>query len=418
MSELKRVLNEQIKLVSLEKETVQKIERVSKEFCKQLSKRLKQQKIDAEVFIGGSLAKKTLVKKEKYDIDIFVRFNKEYEDEQISELLSKVIEGAKKIHGSRDYYSMIIEGIVFEIIPVLKITKPEQARNITDLSYFHVNYILQKINKNPKLADEIRLAKAFAYAQECYGAESYVHGFSGYALELLVCHYGSFLRFIRSMVLANNKIVIDDKGFYKERAEILIELNESKLQSPIILIDPTYQERNALASLSQDTFEKFKESCKKFLENPSKDFFIKKNIAEEFQKKHKNLRIVEFRTTKQEGDIAGTKSKKFFSFFTDRLKKEFSIRKKAFDYDEEKNLARIYLVLGKKREETIKGPKITDTGNFNRFKKAHPNAFEKGNHIYAKIAHELSFDEYMANFLKKEKKVMKDMSVKEVKLIK
>ncbi|MBD3252791.1 hypothetical protein GF386_03610, partial [Candidatus Pacearchaeota archaeon] len=54
---------------------------------------------------------------------------------------------------------------------------------MTDLSYFHVNHILKKIKKNKNLSDEIRLAKKFAYSQNCYGAESYIHGFSGYALE-------------------------------------------------------------------------------------------------------------------------------------------------------------------------------------------------------------------------------------------
>jgi len=55
-----------------------------------------------------------------------------------------------------------------------------------------------------KILDEIRIAKAFCYANNCYGAESYISGFSGYALELLVYHYKSFLKFIKSMVKLPN----------------------------------------------------------------------------------------------------------------------------------------------------------------------------------------------------------------------
>ena len=37
-----------------------------------------------------------------------------------------------------------------------------------------------------------------------------------------------------------------------------MNLNASKLNSPIILIDPTYKQRNTLAALSNETFENFK----------------------------------------------------------------------------------------------------------------------------------------------------------------
>ena len=105
----------------------------------------KKKKIKAEVFLGGSLAKNTLVKKDKYDIDIFVRFDKTYRDEQISSLLNKIVPNAKRIHGSRDYFQINKQGIFFEIVPVIKIAKPEQARNVTDLSYFHVKYLKENL---------------------------------------------------------------------------------------------------------------------------------------------------------------------------------------------------------------------------------------------------------------------------------
>ena len=50
-------------------------------------------------------------------------------------------------------------------------------------------------------------------------------------------------------------------------------MNSSKLTSPIILVDPTYKQRNALAALSEETFEKFKQASKKFLKNPSIKYF-------------------------------------------------------------------------------------------------------------------------------------------------
>lgn len=412
-----KILKEEIELIKPSRETLKEINQTDKEFCKHLLSKLKGRKIKADVFIGGSLAKGTLTKKKKYDVDIFVRFDKKYEDSEISEMLGKILNKAKRIHGSRDYYQLIVKGIILEVIPVIKIKRINEARNITDLSYFHVNYIKKRL-KNKKLADEILLAKTFAHAQNCYGAESYIHGFSGYSLELLICHYGSFLKFVKEISKSKSskeKIIIDDKRFYKDKNEVLRELNEAKINSPIILIDPTFRERNALAGLSEETFEKFKESCIKFLKNPNEKFFTQKNLREELSKKYgKSLKIIEARTSKQAGDIAGSKSKKFFEFFVSRLEKEFIVKLKQFDYDENKNIAYFYFVVDKKKEEVVRGPPADAVHNLIRFKKVHLGAFIKNNFAYAKIKHDLSFEQFVKKFRMKNKKIIKEMSIKEL----
>ena len=203
---INKILKQEIELIKLDKDTLKNIESVSNNFCKELKNKLKKKKIKADVFIGGSLAKNTLIKRRdsKYDIDNFVRFDAKYgEDKDISSILGKVLEGwAEKIHGSRDYYQIVINGITIEIIPVLKIKKPSEAKNVTDLSYFHVNYVLKKIRMNRKIADEIKLTKAFGHAHDCYGAESYIKGFSGYAIELLICHYKNFLKLAKEIAFS------------------------------------------------------------------------------------------------------------------------------------------------------------------------------------------------------------------------
>ena len=437
MTKINQILKQQIELIKPDKKTLEKISKTSDKFVKELREKLKKKKINADVFIGGSLAKKTIVKKDKYDVDIFVRFDKKYENTEISMLLGKILnKNAKKIHGSRDYYQRAVNKIIMEIVPVIKIKKQQEAQNITDLSYFHVNYINKIINKNKKLADEIILAKTFCHANNCYGAESYIHGFSGYALELLICYYGSFLRFIKSISLvslknkseknrssksnrlSDNRIIIDSANFYKNKEEILRELNESKINSPIILIDPTFKERNALAGLSPETFIKFKKICQEFLRKPSNEFFKIKNIKEELKRKYKNKLItLAIKTNKQAGDIAGTKSKKFFEFFASKLEKNFIVKLKEFDYKEKENLAYFYFVIDKKKNEIVKGPPVTNIHNLTRFKKVHKNAFIKNHIAYARISHNLGFKEFIKIFKTKEKKIIKEMSVKGIELI-
>ncbi|MFH1711436.1 MAG: nucleotidyltransferase domain-containing protein [Nanoarchaeota archaeon] len=401
------ILEKQISKIKLNEGELEIINSETDEIINEIKKSLKKRKIKAEVFLGGSLAKGTLIRKKDYDIDIFVRF---HEDKNISERLSSVI-NAERVHGSRDYFRIRKKNILFEIIPVLKINKPEEAKNITDLSYFHVGYVLNETKKNKKLADEIMLAKCFCFAQRCYGAESYVKGFSGYALELLVSHYGSFTNFIKEIIKEKIPIVIDPKKFYKDEDDVLNQLNESKLQSPIVFVDPTYKQRNSLAALSNETFEKFKQACSDFLKKPSEKFFEEKKIDE----KKFNL-VLEASTDRQEGDIAGSKLLKFSRLVSSKLERYFKIKNEDFDYLG-KRAGRLYFKIEKRKDIIYSGPPINKPERLLSFKQAHKKVFIK-NHVAFAIEKSISFKEFFSKFLKENKKVMKEMGITKLKIIK
>ena len=182
-----------------------------KEFVKKLEKIVKSLKIKVDVFVGGSFAKGTVMKKDVYDADVFLRFDKRHKND-MQKLMEKILSefsDKTKIHGSRDYFIIkMSNSFVIEVVPVLKIKSPREAENITDLSYFHVNYIRRKLSK--KLLNETVLAKTFCHASGCYGAESYIKGFSGYGIELLINEYKSFSKFVReiSKMNVNEKKVI------------------------------------------------------------------------------------------------------------------------------------------------------------------------------------------------------------------
>jgi len=424
MATIKEVLKEEIALIKPSSEELSRIEPELKILIKSIEEKIKKQKISAEIFIGGSFAKKTLIKKEKYDIDIFVRFDKIKDESKLSIILQKLLpKNAKKIHGSRDYFSLNQEigtiSVDFEIIPVIKIKNPLEAKNIMDLSYFHVNYVKKKIAKNPKLADEIKLAKAFVHFQGCYGAESYINGFSGYALELLVIYYKTFVNFIKGIVKnKGEKIIIDSEKFYKNKEAILRGINEAKLSSPIILIDPTFKERNAVAALSEDTFKIFKESCVKFMKKPSYDFFKKKDNISLLEKKYKNKLIkINLSTEKQAGDIAGTKLKKFFGFFCSKIERYFEIKERYFEYDEKSNIGKVYLVLNPKKEIIFHGPPVEMEDRLREFKKEHKKVVIKAGKSYAIEKMNLSFDKFLNDFSNKDEKILREMGIINVSII-
>lgn len=394
------ILKKQASRIKLNEQELKDIEEKTKDFCEKLKEKLEKKKIKADVFIGGSLAKKTILKREKYDVDIFVRFDSKYKDEEISDLLGKCLK-ASRIHGSRDYFKVNQGKVDFEIVPVIKISKPSDARNVTDLSFFHVSYVRKCLKKNKKLADEIVLAKAFCFANNVYGAESYIRGFSGYALELLICYYKSFVNFLKATVNSKEQIVLDPKKWYKNKDNILLNINEAKLSSPIVFVDPTNKERNALAALSFDTFNNFKKIAGKFLKKPSLIFFEEKKIRE------KNFNFVlKARTNKQEGDVAGSKLLKFYNFLSGRLEKYFIISKKNFVYNKK---AWYYFKIKSRKELIISGPPITSLENVVAFKKKHKNVFIKNNRVYAREKVKIKAENMIKS--KEIKKIMKDMGI-------
>ena len=135
---IQQILKEVLGRVNPPAEDISRISISLSEFKKKVSKKIKSGKIKADIFVGGSYAKKTLIKKDHYDIDIFMRFSEK--EENISEKTEKLLEdfSCERIHGSRDYFRIKAgEGVFLEVVPVKKATKPENAENITDLSYFH-----------------------------------------------------------------------------------------------------------------------------------------------------------------------------------------------------------------------------------------------------------------------------------------
>jgi len=425
---IKDILSRQLSLFRISEKEQEKIQTSVNNFISKLKSKLDEKGIKASIFIGGSFAKGTLIKKEKYDIDIFLRFDKNLSEEEISKQTRQLkdIDGYDSIivKGSRNYLNFVKGSIVFEVVPIIKIKEPKEARNVTDLSVFHVKYIIDCVKKNKKLVDEIILAKAFVHASGCYGAESYIKGFSGYGLELLVCHYKSFLNFVKavSKMRERDKIVLDPMKHWKNKNEVLLNLNEAKLESPIVLVDPTYKERNALAALSSETLKKFRNYCIKFLKKPSEEFFVAKKIDEEKLKELARKRKAEFvkliaKTNKQQGDIAGSKLLKFGKFLINRVEKWFEIYENEFRYSD-KDFAYYYLVVKNKKEVVAEGPPVSLKIACKRFKKEHKKTYIKNKRIYAKISSRMRFKEFLTKFRTDNKNVINSMGITEVNLAK
>lgn len=282
--------------------------------------------ISGKLILGGSYAKNTHIGA-SFDCDIFVQFNSEKEMIGLKKAVVSFTKSEKisyqLVHGSRDYFRVEFKGVIFELIPVLKLKQIEDAKNIMDHSPYHVQWFLEN---GKKYADDIRLLKQFLKSARVYGAESYIRGFSGHIVDILVIHYKGFENTIKAIASWKKtsskqfkKIIVDINKSYKGK-DVLFYMNESKTYAPLIVVDPILSDRNAAAALSTEKFDKAIESAKNFLKKPSKSYFqVKKITADSFKKYKKPVIVCEVIPLDGEKDIVGTKLLKALEHIVKKL---------------------------------------------------------------------------------------------------
>lgn len=317
-----------------------------------------------KVTLGGSSAKGTWLKN-NHDIDIYIKFDKKkYERVDIAEVLKDNIQGTV-LHGSRDYLQIKKGNYTIELIPIIEIKKVEEAKNITDVSPFHAKWV----NKHKKYKDDIMLAKAFAKANSIYGAESFIKGFSGYAIEVLTIHYKGFKNLLKNVSQWKKTTVIDTEKHHKKK----VQLNPAKMLSPLIVVDPVQATRNVTAVVSQEKYALFIKKAKEYLKNPKKDMFVKKEFSlEEIKKKKGEVLIVEAIPIEGKRDVVGAKLMKVFEYIQEQLKEhDFECKDANWHWKEGENAIFYFIVKEKQLSNLVRhdGPPLTDKERLQHFQK-------------------------------------------------
>ena len=267
---MKKLLNEVLSKIKPNDEERRKEIELGKRVMEKLRKTISK---DIGLELVGSIAKDTNLKDDR-DIDIFILFPKKYPKESLERLGLKFAKEAVRPnkweigYAEHPYLKTEIDGSEIEIVPSFKITSIHQKASSVDRSPLHTRYILNKLEKEQH--DEVRLLKQFLKRFDIYGAELKIEGFSGYLCELLITHYGSFEKLLRSA--ANWKEpVIDIEGHYSDEKNI-----KEKFKTPLIVLDPVDMERNVAAATSQQSLSTFILAARAFLKKPSAEFFFLK----------------------------------------------------------------------------------------------------------------------------------------------
>jgi tRNA nucleotidyltransferase (CCA-adding enzyme) len=399
-SKLKKKILQQIKPNQADHK---KREEILNLFKKKLDSIKKELSLECDFFVGGSYGKNTYLR-ESSDIDLFVRFDKKYEDSKISAYLQNMLEKSefdyKKQKGSRDYFNVEFKEKNFylkiEVVPIRKISDPKEALNSTDVSPLHVDFLKEKTRKNPNLKDEIRLAKQFFKAKKLYGAESYICGFSGHAIDMLIVYYKTLESLLNSAKNWEEKTFIDINNFYKNYNEALKHIDESKISS-LIVVDPIIKQRNAARALSTKNYSRFLVIANNFDELRESDFIeekfdIHKTIkgAKAFAKKA-NLStyfyIFDVKVENNSEDIIGSKllrlKSKFEKHFTNY---DFTIFESQFFIDLKQNTCLFVFLFENKSIPSIKkvkGPYVHMSEPLNNFIANKEYYFVENNRVYA-----------------------------------
>lgn len=354
---------------------------------------------ECEFFVGGSFGKNTNLKGD-FDVDVFCRFSKKYDEKLISSYLEKIIKTAKikckRQKGSRDYFSGNY-GFDFELVPVIRIDNASEAKNSTDVSPLHVSFIQEKVKKNKKLSDEIRITKQFLKAQELYGAESYIEGFSGHVVDILITYYGSFEKLLSEASKWDSRTIIDVSLFYKSEKSILSGIEKDK-HSNLIVVDPIIKTRNAARALSHENYSRFVVISKTLDKLVSSHFSVKKETKSDMLKRAKkfakenNLHLLYYdfkfeKETSSTPDIMGSKLLRLFKIMGKKfIEYDFRVFHSEFKIDIGENYC-LYLYFFENIElpklKRIVGPYVSMEDGVSKFVKSKKNYFIEKDRLYS-----------------------------------
>ncbi|MDD2678982.1 MAG: CCA tRNA nucleotidyltransferase [Candidatus Nanoarchaeia archaeon] len=307
-----------------------RISEVSEKIISQIRENAKNLGANVEVVLGGSASRSTSMKG-NHDLDFFIRFDSEKSiNDHYKLLIAKTFDGFRIVHGTRDYFKGEYSGFSVEFVPSIKYDSPKKAENSADISFFHINYLKKKLEKNPELADEVLLLKQFLKANDLYGAESARSGFSGYACELMIIHFGSFYNLAEFFESSKPKIVIDIEKHYDGSEAALKAMNKSKVSGPLVIVDPLLPLRNAASCVSLDVFSQFVFKIRIFLRTRNACLFNIRGLKIALVKERslrRGTKLIFFRLKESNDfDILKAKAKKRMNAISKKLDKEgFSI---------------------------------------------------------------------------------------------
>jgi len=278
MSELEGLLREVLGRVTPPPEERRAVEAAVGRVLGALEEAIAELSARAVAEVEGSFAKDTWISGD-VDVDVFLLFDPSVSVEELREVgLAVARRAAERLgvewverYASHPYLTLRLGVCDVDVVPAYRVPDPSQIKSPVDRTPFHTQYVKRKLEGRPELRGEVRLLKQFMRGIGVYGAEIRVEGFSGYLVELLTIHYGSFLGVLRAAARWRPYgVVIDIEGHYRSRRQLVLE----RFREPLVVIDPVDPRRNVASPVSLDSLSTFIAAARAFLRSPSPRFFF------------------------------------------------------------------------------------------------------------------------------------------------
>ena len=309
------------------------------------------------VEMGGSYAKGTWLRNHM-DFDLFVKIKSDVDEKSFEEIGKKIgFDSMKKLsprvrYSEHPYVEAEIGGTKVNVVPSYDV-KMGQWKSSADRSSFHTRFILEKFDDAKR--DEVRLLKKFLKGVGIYGAEIAREGFGGYAAEVLIYNYGSFLGVLEAASDFTQGQVIGEPA--------------KKFDTALVLVDPIDSNRNLGTAISAQNVARLILASRKFLSKQSLSFFTgQKRIPN--RNNTRNILVVRFCYKWRSPDIIWGQVKRAATSLTGQLELGgFEVIRKGAVTDERSEAALLFLLRLPTIEKFVikNGPEVyrkSDSENF------------------------------------------------------
>lgn len=329
---MRNVLEQARKISIPTRQEEEKIEALAKSLLDLVKKEIVKYPEVSSVELGGSFAKGTWLKG-KLDLDIFVKMKKETNEKQFEEIGREIgFKSMKKFgpyvrYSEHPYVEAVVQCTKVNVVPCYDV-EIGQWKSAADRSSFHTKFILEKLDAEKK--NEVRLLKKFLRGIGIYGAEIAIEGFGGYVSEVLIYHYGSFMKTLEAAANFSQGQIIGSPT--------------KKFETALVLIDPIDSNRNLGTAISAQNLGKFILAARAYLKKPSLEFFNGKKLLPN-TKNLQNVLVVKFKYKPRSPDIIWGQVKRGTTALSGQLELGgFQVLRKGAITDEKSEAAMLFLL--------------------------------------------------------------------------
>lgn len=266
MTDTGEVLETVLDEVSPSEEERRELRKAYESVRKRALEALEEAGVDGDVTLVGSAARDTWLSGDR-DIDVFLLLPPELDRDEFEkvglDVGRAVFPDGTVEYAEHPYVQGTESGYDVDIVPCYDLGSTDELRSAVDRTPFHNEYVRDVADEHANFGDEVRLLKAFARGAGVYGSDLRTRGFSGYLCELLVHRYGDFTSVVEAAVDWTPPVRVEFK-----------EPTSEELEGPMVVVDPVDPSRNVASVVSRDSFARFVDAARRWLESPEETFFF------------------------------------------------------------------------------------------------------------------------------------------------